>query len=86
MKVAVWDTYVTKKEGGLMHFDILAPDNVRELSVIHEYGKQYLASKGQQDQPLTTAECRFCHIEQATGDVVADIGAKGYHIIEMQGC
>jgi hypothetical protein len=25
MEVAVWDTYVTKKDGSVMHFDIIAP-------------------------------------------------------------
>ena len=25
MNVAVWDTYVTKKDGNVMHFDIIAP-------------------------------------------------------------
>jgi Domain of unknown function (DUF2024) len=24
MKVAVWDTYVNKKDGSIMHFDIIA--------------------------------------------------------------
>lgn len=86
MKVAVWDTYVTKKDGSLMHFDIVAPAEDKNEEVIHNFGREYLAQKAQEGQPLTAKECRFCHIEAATGEMVADIGRQGYHIIEMQGC
>ncbi|MBE8722009.1 DUF2024 family protein [Sphingobacterium pedocola] len=48
MKVAVWDTYVTKRDGQIMHFDILVEDHVVE-SVVYRVGARYLASKGQQD-------------------------------------
>ena len=30
MKIAVWDTYVTKNDGQIMHFDILAPDDIKD--------------------------------------------------------
>lgn len=30
MKVAVWYTYVTKKDGTVMHFDIIVPENVTD--------------------------------------------------------
>jgi len=87
MKVSVFDTYVTKKNGSIMHFDILVPTElVLQEEKVHEYGKQYLATKGQAGQPLATSECRFCHIEEATEDIVADISRQGYSIIEMQGC
>jgi Domain of unknown function (DUF2024) len=76
MKVSVYDTYVKKKDGTVMHFDILVPDNE----------KDYLATKGQAGQPLTSKECRFCHIEQADKDMEQAIASKGYFIIEMQGC
>lgn len=70
-----------------MHFDILVPTElVLQEEKVHEYGKQYLATKGQAGQPLVTSECRFCHIEEATEDIVADISRQGYSIIEMQGC
>lgn len=63
MKVAVWDTYVTKKDGSIMHFDIIAPDHVRDESTIHAFGRAYLKTKGQENQALTAKECSFCHIE-----------------------
>ena len=41
MQVAVWDTYVTKKDGAVMHFDIIAPDHIRDEKTIHAFGKEY---------------------------------------------
>ena len=45
MKVAVWDTYVTKKDETIMHFDILAPEEIKDTTVIYDYGKAYLKQK-----------------------------------------
>ena len=86
MTVAVWDTYVTKKDGSIMHFDIIAPDHLKDEKLIHSYGKDYLISKNEQDQPLTAKECSFCHIEEASDEMVEAIEKKGYFIIEMQNC
>ncbi len=86
MKVSVYDTYVKKKDGLVMHFDILVPDSLKDTAKIHDFGRQYLATKGQEGQPLTAKECRFCHIEQADVEMVQSIEAKGYFIIEMEGC
>lgn len=86
MQVAVYDTYVTKKDGAVMHFDILVPDEITNKQVIYQFGREYLAGKNQEGQPLTAKECRFCHIEQPTEEILDAIGAHGYYIIEMQGC
>ena len=86
MKVAVWDTYVTKKDGTIMHFDILAPDEIKDTVVIYDYGKAYLKTKGQEGQPLTSKECRFCHVETLRPNWEADIKKQGYFIIEMENC
>lgn len=86
MKVAVYDTYVTRKDGGVMHFDILVPENPGSEEQVLLYGKNYLVNKKQEGQPLTTRECRYCHIEEASEAVVKDIELQGYSIIEMQGC
>jgi hypothetical protein len=86
MKVAVWDTYVTKKDGKIMHFDILAPDNINDTTVIYNYGKEYLKSKGQEGQPLTSKECRFCHVETLRPNWEEAISKQGYFIIEMENC
>lgn len=86
MKVAVWDTYVTRKDGSEMHFDILAPDNITDLETIYGFGKDYLATKNEQSSALTAKECNFCHIEHATPGIEKAISTKGYYIIEMEGC
>ena len=85
-KVNVWDTYVTKKNGSVMHFDILAPAEIVDENVIHEYGKQYLETKGQEGQPLSSNQCRFCHAESLRAEWEVGIRGKGYVIIEMEGC
>lgn len=52
MQVSVWDPYVTKKDGSMMHFDIIVPSEVKDTTTIYNYGKIYLESKGQENQPL----------------------------------
>ena len=86
MQVAVWDTYVTKKDGSVMHFDILARSDVKDTTIIYGYGKEYLKSKGQTGQPLTSKECRFCHVRAPQPQWEADIKSKGYFILEMENC
>ena len=86
MKTAVWDTYVTKEDGKIMHFDILVPETVKDKNTIFGFGKDYLQSKNQQGQLLTSKECRFCHIEKASAEVEKAIKQKGYYIIEMENC
>ena len=85
-KVNVWDTYVTKKDGGIMHFDIIAPVDMNDPSLIYTYGEQYLKIKGQEGQPLSSEQCRLCHIEHLKPEWEVEIGEKGYTIIEMEGC
>lgn len=86
MKVAVWDTYVTKKDGSIMHFDILAPDEITNPEAIYAFGKKYLTTKDMEDRPLTATQCNFCHIEKATPAIEQGINDMGYYIIEMEGC
>ena len=86
MKVAVWDTYVTKKNGDIMHFDILAQENIKETSIIYTYGKKYLKTKRQEGQSLTSKECRLCHIEEASPTIEKSRNENGFYIIEMQNC
>lgn len=69
-----------------MHFDILVNSLEKDLDKIHNFGKEYLKSKGQDGQPLSAKECRFCHVENAKGEIEDSIAAKGYYIIEMEGC
>jgi hypothetical protein len=86
MEVAVWDTYVQKKDGRTMHFDILVPSSVKDASLIFGYGKSYLDRKGQEGRKLSSKECSYCHIEKASAEIEEAINSKGYYIIEMEGC
>ncbi|MCB0742094.1 MAG: DUF2024 family protein [Chitinophagaceae bacterium] len=86
MKVAVWDTYVTRKDNKVMHFDIIVPADVKEKEIVYNFGKDYLQSKNQEGQTLTAKECNFCHIEQANDKMIESIKLKGYYVIEMQNC
>jgi hypothetical protein len=86
LKVSVYDTYVPKKQGGVMHFDILVDANEKDLEKIYGYGREYLHLKGQDEQPLTSKQCQFCHVENAKGAMEDSITVKGYYIIEMEGC
>ncbi|GAA4274407.1 DUF2024 family protein [Aquimarina gracilis] len=86
MKIAVWDTYVKRTNGLLMHFDILVSDTLKNKNIVLEYGKKYLASKPFETLDLTSEECRFCHINQASWEITEKIKAYGYAIIEMENC
>ncbi|EKF55572.1 hypothetical protein I215_06417 [Galbibacter marinus] len=86
MEIAVWDTYVKRKDNQIMHFDILVPSALKNENTIIDFGKHYLKSKAFQTGQITSKECRFCHIEQATKEMEASIKGNGYAIIEMENC
>lgn len=86
MQVSVWDTYVQREDGKVMHFDIIVPNEVTNEETIFKFGKQYLKTKPFTTKHLTAKECRFCHIEQATKQIISSIKNIGFHIIEMENC
>jgi hypothetical protein len=86
MKISVWDTYVKRESGLTMHFDILVPSEMTDEQTVYNYGKHYLKSKAVKSAELTAKECRFCHIETATKEMIASIAKDGYAIIEMENC
>ncbi len=86
MKVSVWDTYVQRKDGKTMHFDVLVPSNFNNEKQIIDFGNSYLSNKAYETQEIITEKCNFCHIETAPKSVVDDISKNGYSIIEMENC
>ena len=86
MKIAVWDTYVKREDGSTMHFDILAPSTITDEQIIFAYGKDYLRNKPFKTDTLSAKECRLCHIEDATDEMIALIEKQSYSIIEMENC
>jgi uncharacterized protein DUF2024 len=85
MQCAVYDTYVTKKDGRTMHFDVIVEDTTPHNKAI-EFGKEYLESVGHGKQKMTQEECQFCHIQEAPSVVEKAIREKGYYIQKMEGC
>lgn len=86
MKVAVWDTYVVRTNGNRMHFDIVVSENEKNKNKIYQFGQEYLNDKNVTSKILTSKECEFCHIENATEQMNKNIKSKGFHIIEMENC
>ena len=86
MRIAVWDTYVRRENGKIMHFDILVPNDLKDPQEVFNYGEDYLKNKPFKTGKLSTKECRFCHIEHATETVINDVKNQGYSIIEMENC
>ncbi len=86
MEVAVWDTYVKREGGKIMHFDILVESENQDKVRIFDFGMEYLKDKSFNTEVLTTNECKFCHIEQANQELEMEIVQKGYAIIEMENC
>lgn len=86
MKVSVWDTYVKREDGKLMHFDILVSNELKDEEIIFGYGKEFLKRKSFSTDQLSSKECTFCHIEQATDEMINQINSNGFFIIEMENC
>jgi hypothetical protein len=79
MECAVYDTYVTKKDGRIMHFDVIVETNTSHEKAI-EYGKEFLQQVEQGGQKMTQEECQFCHIQEAPPMVEKNIKDNGYFI------
>lgn len=85
MNCDVFDTYVTRPDGQVMHFDIIVPAGSTPETVL-TFGQNYLAEAGVADSKVTAERCRFCHVEQATPEMQEAIKRKGYFILAMTGC
>lgn len=83
MKAAVWDSYLKKANGNVLHFDVVVPDNSSESAIVYKYAYEYLKSKGIDGAEINVKNCQFCHIESLTDKMRSDIESKGFHIIEM---
>jgi Domain of unknown function (DUF2024) len=85
MECAVYDTYVTKKDGRIMHFDVIVEASTPHEKAI-EYGKEFLQKVDQGGQKMSQEECQFCHIQEAPPMVERSIKDDGYYIQKMEGC
>jgi len=85
MECAVYDTYVTKKDGKIMHFDVIVEASTPHEKAI-EYGKKYLKNAGEEGQKITQEECQLCHVQDAPKIVEDSIQQSGHFIQKMEGC
>ena len=84
MKVSVFDTYVRRKDGVTMHFDIIVQKENASFEEVAWIGKKFLEVEGLQGATLTSKECEFCHIEEASDEIIAAIDQQGYYILKME--
>ena len=85
MNCDVFDTYVTRPDGQMMHFDIIVPSGTEHETAL-AYGQHYLVGAGIENGKVTAEQCRFCHVEQATPQMAQAIAEQGYFILAMEGC
>ena len=87
MKVAVWDTFVNRNDGnGIMHFDILVPEEFVDATEIRKYGNEYLKDKEFASDSILIDKCLFCHVEHVPQHLKQEINHFGYAIIELSNC
>lgn len=85
MEVAVFDTYVKRKDGRYLHFNIIVHKGTSfEKVVLH--GNTYLQTKGLGCQGILHKDCRFCHITAVIPLWENQISLQGYFIHELEGC
>lgn len=84
MQVAVWDTYVKKQDGSVLHFDILVPADKKDAAAVFEFGKMHLAARNEPAGKLESEECQLCHIEDPGPEVLESIRRQGFYILEME--
>ncbi len=81
MQVAVFDTYVRKRDGSTVHFDIIAPKETTPEQAI-TFGKTYLQDVAPEGR-ISSRECQLCHIEEPSAEVISAILDKGFYILEF---
>ena len=84
MELQVFDTYVKGKNGEI-HIDILVPKG-KDINFALDSGKKFLKTINEEGAELTTKECRFCHITDASEIHQKEVETQGYAIIKMSGC
>lgn len=82
-KVGVWEAYAHKKDGSVIHFDIVVPADFNDEDKIFEFGQHYLKTVDQPDASLNATRCQFCHIEETSTEISEAIERRGFYILEM---
>ncbi|MBO9729046.1 MAG: DUF2024 family protein [Chitinophaga sp.] len=85
MEVAVYDTYVKRKDGSHLHFNIIVNKDTRFEEVL-VFGKKYLQGRRGEELFILRKDCRFSHITEVIPRWEVQILRKGYYIYELEGC
>ena len=85
MKHDVFDTYVTRTDGAMMHFDVLVPSK-GDKQQASKYAEEWLRSIGVNFDQIQSSSCSFCHSEPTNPEFERAIKHKGYAILQLEGC
>ena len=85
MKIDVYDTYATSKNGNMIHFDVFVEHGALGSRAFN-YAKQFIKEIGEDENALTQSRCNFCHTEVARPHIQETIRREGYYILQMEGC
>ena len=85
MKALVYDSFAPKREGRLLHFDVLVPAGTSAETALAA-GRAFLEQLGEDPMRLEQSRCTFCHVETAPPEVAANIRATGHYILPLDGC
>ena len=85
MKLDLFDTYVSHRDGLKMHFDVLLPHG-STLEQAKDFTNQWLKEIGVDTSFILLDSCRFCHSQTAFPEHVHALSSHGFAIIQMEGC
>lgn len=85
MKIDVYDTYATSKEGKTIHFDVFLPTGGDQETAL-DFAKVFLKTIDESADAVTSERCNFCHSEAASPLVKQTIKEQGHYILQMEGC
>ncbi len=85
MRIDVYDTHATSKNGSTIHFDVFLPHGGNKETALR-YARQFLDAIGESSEGLKSERCNFCHTESASSVVAESIERSGHYILQMEGC
>ena len=85
MKVAIWDIHAIKKDGSVIHFEIIIPGDVKNINLVYSYYREFFKPKKLRIK-LSSIEYCIHHREVANKEIISLIKEKGYYLIEKEGC
>ncbi|MEQ1789682.1 MAG: DUF2024 family protein [Rickettsiales bacterium] len=85
MKIDVYDTYATSKNGKTIHFDVFLPNGESKENAV-KFARNFLKEIGESVDALKQERCNFCHSQSASEEIEKVIAESGHFILQMEGC